>query len=115
MRHVRELLATVKPELKISTSCLYTYMMNYRQETVQAKLHHHGRDVNANVSLHAAPNTSKHVYPVNAHRSSSHVNCLVDSASDNPNCFLLDSKDAKCIVSGRHKSDFETRMWLAHI
>ena len=100
MRHVRELLATVKPELKISTSCLYTYTMNYRQGTAQAKRHHHGRDVNANVSLHAAPNTSEHVYPINAHWSSSHVNYLVDSASDNPNSFLLDSKDAKCIVCG---------------
>ena len=96
MRHVRELLATVKPELKISTSCLYTYTMNYRQGTAQAKRLHHGRDVN--LSLHAAPKTSEHVYPINAHWSSSHVNYLVDSASDNPNCFLLDSKDAKCIV-----------------
>ena len=100
MRHVRELLATVKPELKISTSCLYTYTMNYRQGTAQAKCYHHGRDVNANVSLHAAPNTSEHVYPINAHCSSSHVNYLVDSASDNPNSFLLDSKDATCIVCG---------------
>ena len=74
--------------------------MNYRQGTVQAKLHHHSRDINANVSLHAAPNTSKHIYPINAHWSFSHVNYLVDSASDNPNSFLLDAKDAKCIVCG---------------
>ena len=100
MRHVKELLATVKPNFQISTSCLYTYTMNYRQGTAQAKRHHHGRNINANVSLHVAPNTSENISPINAHWSSSHINYLVDSASDNPNSFLLDSKDAKCIVCG---------------
>lgn len=98
MRHVKESLATVKPNFQISTSCLYTYTMNYRQGTAQAKHHHHGRNINANVSLHVVPNTSEHISPINAHWSSSHINYLVDSASDNPNNFLLDSKDAKCIV-----------------
>ena len=100
MRHVKELLATVMPNFQISTSCLYTYTMNYRKGTHQAERHHHGKDINANVSLHAAPNTSEHIYPINAHWSSSHVNYLVDSASENPTGFLLDSRDAKCVVCG---------------
>lgn len=100
MRHVKDLLATVKPNFQISTSCLYTYTMNYRKGTEQAKRHHHGKDINANVSLHSPPNTSEHIYPINAHWSSSHVNYLVDSASENPTGFLLDSKDAKCTVCG---------------
>ena len=100
MRHVRELLATVKPHLQISTSCLYTYTMNYRKGTAQAKRHRHGRDINANISLHAAPNTAERISPNNAYWLSSHFNYLVDSASDNPNSFVLDSKDAKCVVCG---------------
>ena len=67
---------------------------------MQAKRHHHGRNINANVSLHKAPNTSEKVHPLNAHWTSSHVNYLVASAAENPNCFFLDSKDAKCIVCG---------------
>lgn len=100
MHHVKELLATVKPNFQISTLCLYTYTMNYWQGTAQAKRHHHGRNINVNVLLDMAPNTSEHISPINAHWSSSHINYLVDSVSDNPNSFLLDSKDAKCIVCG---------------
>ena len=100
MRHVQEMLKKMKPEFNISTSCLYTYTMNYRKGTKQAERHHHGKGVNADISLHKAPNTSQNIYPINAHWSTSHVNYLVDSASENANGFLLDSKDAKCIVCG---------------
>ena len=100
MRHVQEMLTKTKPDFNISTSCLYTYTMNYRKGTKQAERHHHGKGVNADVSLHKAPNTSQNIYPINAHWSTSHVNYLVDSAFENANGFLLDSKDAKCIVCG---------------
>ena len=89
---------TVKPEFNISISCLYTYTNNYWKGTLQAKRHHHGREVNANVSLHKAPNTSEQIHPINSHWTTSHVNYLVDSAAENPNGFFLDSKDAKCVV-----------------
>ena len=56
--------------------------------------------MNANISLHKAPNTSQNIYPVNAHWSTSHVNYLIDSASENESGCFLDSKDAKCIVCG---------------
>ena len=100
MRHAKELINQVRPDFKISTSCLYTYTMNYRKGSKQAERHHHGKGVNANISLHKAPNTSQNIYPVNAHWSTSHVNYLIDSASENECGCFLDSKDAKCIVCG---------------
>ena len=90
MRHAKELINQVRPDFKISTSCLYTYTMNYRKGSKQAERHHHGKGVNANISLHKAPNTSQNIYPVNAHWSTSHVNYLIDSASENESgCFLF--------------------------
>ena len=100
MRHAKEMLRKTKPDFKISTSCLYTYTMNYRKGTKQAERHHHGKGVNADISLHKPPNTSQNIYPINSHWSTSHVNYLMDSAAENANGFLLDSKDAKCIVCG---------------
>lgn len=100
MRHAKEMLSKIKPDLQISTSCLYTYTMNYRKGTKQAERHHHGKGVNADISLHKPPNTSQNIYPINSHWSTSHVNYLMDSAAENANGFLLDSKDAKCIVCG---------------
>ena len=74
MRDVKEILNTVKPEFNISSSCLYTYTKNYRKDMLQAKRHHHGRDVNANVSPHKAPDISEQVHPINSHWTTSHVN-----------------------------------------
>lgn len=54
--------------------------------------------MNTNVSLHKAPNTSEEEHPINSHWTTSHVNYLVDSASENANGYFLDSKDEKCIV-----------------
>ena len=56
--------------------------------------------MNADISLHKPPNTSQNIYPINSHWSTSHVDYLMDSASENPNGSLLDSKDANCIVCG---------------
>ena len=89
-----------KPELSISTSFLYTYTNNYRKGTTQTERHLHGREINADVSLHRAPNTSEKLHPLNVHWMSSHVNYLVDSAAEKPNSFFIDSKDAKCIICG---------------
>ena len=90
MHHAKELINQVRPDFKISTSCLYTYTMNYRKGSKQAERHHHGKGVNANISLHKAPNTRQNIYPLNAHWSTSHVNYLIDSASENESgCFLF--------------------------
>ena len=100
MRHVQVMLKKMKPQFNISTSYLYTYTMNYRKGMKQAERHHHGKGVNADISLLKAPNTSQDIYPIKMHWSTSHVNYLVDSASKNANGFLPESKDAKCIVCG---------------
>lgn len=81
MRHAKEMLRKIKPDFKISTSCLYTYTMNYRKGTKQAERHHHGKGVNADISLHKPPNTSQNIYLINSHWSTSHVNYLMDSAA----------------------------------
>ena len=93
MRHAKELINRVTPDFKISTSCLYTYTMNYRKGSRQAERHHHDKGVNGNISLHKAPNTSQNIYSVNAHWSTSHVNYLLDSVSENVSGCFLDSKD----------------------
>lgn len=101
MREALDLVRSLAPEdFKISLSCLYTYTMNYKQGTAQAKRHHCGTNVNARISLHTAPSTGEIKKPVNAHWTSSYVNFLCDVAHQNPNSYLLDSRDAKCIVVG---------------
>jgi len=95
MRHAKR--CKIKPDFEISTSCLYTYTMNYRKRTKQAECHHHGKGVNADISLHNLPNTLQNIYPINLLWSTSHVNYLIDSASENPNGFLLDSKDVHTV------------------
>lgn len=44
MRHVQEMLRKMKPTFNISTSCLYTYTMNYRKGTKQADVTITARD-----------------------------------------------------------------------
>ena len=74
--------------------------MNYRKGSKQTEQHHHGKGVNANILLHKALNTSQNIYPMNAHCSTSHINYLIDSASENGTGCFLDSKDTKCVVCG---------------
>ena len=50
MREAREIiLALADADFDVSLSCLYTYNMNCRAGTHQAKRHHLGRNVNANI------------------------------------------------------------------
>lgn len=90
----------VPEDFKISLSCLYTYTMNYNQGMAQAKRHDHGTNVNAKISLHTAPSTGEIKRLVNAPWTTSYVNFLCDVAHQNSDSYLLDSKDAKCIVVG---------------
>ena len=87
-------------DFKISLSCLHSYTMNYNQGTAQAERHHHGTNVNAKISLHTAPSTGEIKRPVNAHWTTLYVNFLCGVAHQNSDSYLLDSKDAKCIVVG---------------
>ena len=93
------MLNTVKPEFTISTSCLYMYTKNYHKGKTHKRCHL-GRQINANISLHRAPNTSKQVHLLNTHWTTSHVNYLVDLGLENSNRFFFDSNDAKCIIYG---------------
>lgn len=68
MKEVLDLVHSLAPEdFKISLSCLYTYVMNHKQGTAQAKRPHHGTNVNAKISLHVAPSTGEIKNLVNAH------------------------------------------------
>lgn len=101
MREARDvILALADENFDVSLSCLYTYTMNYKKGTNQAKRHHIGRNVNANISLHKAPSTGDFKHPVNAHRSTSHVNFICDEANQYKSSCMIDSKDAKCIING---------------
>ena len=101
MREARDvILALADENFDVSLSCLYTYTMNYKKGTNQAKRHHIGRNVNANISLHKAPSTGDFKHPVNAHWSTSHVNFICDEANQYKSSCMIDSKDAKCIING---------------
>ena len=101
MREAREvILALAKEDFDVSLSCLYTYTMTCRKGTLQAKRHHMGRNVNANISLHKAPSTGNLKHPINAHWTTSHVNYICDEAHQHSSSCMIDSKDAKCVING---------------
>lgn len=101
MREARDvILALADENFDVSLSCLYTYTMNYKKGTNQAKRHHVGRNVNTKISLHKAPSTGDFKHLVNAHWSTSHVNFICDEANQYEASCMIDSKDAKCIING---------------
>ena len=114
MREARDvILALAEDEdFDVSLSCLYTYTMNCRKGTYQAKRHHIERNVNANISLHKAPSTGAFKHPINAHWSTSHVNYICDEANQYSSSCMIDSKDAKCIINGELPPVLKPgRMW----
>ena len=101
MRQARNILLTcAPPNFTISLSSCYNYTENYRENSMQAKQHHAGRDINANISFRrpsrSAVIDNKQV--VNLHWSTCSVNHRIDKAASEPNAFMVDSKDAKSIV-----------------
>lgn len=110
MKDAREiLLAAAGPGFRISLSTCYNYTMNYKRGTHQAKRHHHGQGVNANISLHNAPDTKAiKDNVINAHWCSANVNYFLDAASDNKGKFLVNSKDAKAVVRAGEKQGGKT-------
>jgi hypothetical protein len=100
MKQAKYFISALNPNVKVSLSTLYNYTMNYKKGTHQAKAHHHGRGITANISLHKPPNTAEIKHPINAHWSTANVNYLVDLSAENPDSHLVDSKDAKCVVCG---------------
>lgn len=101
MKQARELvLAMSNPDFNISLSCCYNYTQNYKKNTLQAKRHHDGRQINAKISFHNPPRVGVEKQVVNIHWSSANVNFIVDECEANKNSHMIDSKDAKSIVPG---------------
>ncbi len=77
------LLSCAPPNFNISLSSCYNYTENYRENLLEAKRHHAGRDINANISLRRPPQDSvlDNKQVVNLHRSTCSVNYLVDTAA----------------------------------
>ena len=101
MKQAREfVLAMSNPDFNISLSCCYNYTQNYKKNTLQAKRHHDGRQINAKISFHNPPRVGVEKQVVNIHCSSANVNFIVDEWEANKNSHMIDSKDAKSIVPG---------------
>ena len=99
MAKAREvLLALSPPEFQISLSCCYNYTENYRAASYQAKQHHFGRGVNAQISLHSPPRVGVPKFVINLHWSTANVVYLADYAHHNSSKCMIVSKDAKAIV-----------------
>ena len=100
MRRAREVILMLAPEdLNISLSTCYNYTQNFKEGTYQARRHHSGQNVNANISLHVPPRTGVQQKVINLHWTTANVNLYLDKAATDPSSFIVDSKDAKSIVS----------------
>eukprot|EP00112_Aurelia_sp_Birch-Aquarium-sp1_P021266 Seg568.7 transcript_id=Seg568.7/GoldUCD/mRNA.D3Y31 product=Vertnin protein_id=Seg568.7/GoldUCD/D3Y31 len=99
MEKAREALLSVSPKgFSISLSTCYNYTQNFKAGTAQAKRHHEGRNINACISLHTAPRTSVAQVVANLHWSSANINSIIESAIEDKDDSIIDSKDAKNIV-----------------
>ena len=101
MKQARQLvMAMSNPDFNISLSCCYNYTQNYKKNTMQAKRHHDGREINAKISFHNPPRVGVEKFVVNIHWSAANINFIVDECEENKNNYMVDSKDAKSIVPG---------------
>ena len=90
MKAARDIILSVAPSsFKISLSSCYNYTENYRKGSRQAIQHHHGRDVNAPISLKKPPRTGVEQLVVNLHWTTANVNLYVDSCLDLPHCMVI--------------------------
>jgi hypothetical protein len=95
MKRAREIVLSLAPEgFTISLSACYNYTENFRAGSAEAKRHHAGKGVNAQLSLRKPPRTGVEQVVINLHWSTANVNVLLDSS---PSSVLI-SKDAKAII-----------------
>ena len=92
------ILALSPPDFQISLSTCYNFTQNYKGGTRQAKQHHEGMGINANLSLHRQPRIGVPNLVINLHWTSANVSHLADYASKKEHTCLVLSKDAKPIV-----------------
>lgn len=79
-------------------SC-FNYTENYRKGSAQAKSHHAGRGVNAQLSLKMPPRTGVQQVVINLHWSTANVNLIVDGSHGLSHALIV-SKDAKATIPG---------------
>ncbi len=98
MKRARETLLALAPTgFSISLSACYNYTENYRSGTAQAKRHHSGRGINADISLKKPPRTGVEEFVVNLHWTTANVNRIVDKCQKTDHSMVI-SKDAKAII-----------------
>ena len=96
----KTLLQVAPPQFSISLSYWFNYTDSYKENTLSAKRHHSGRNVNATISLKCPPRDSVSQQVVNLHWSTKSVNLLLERAEINPDDNVVDSRDAKAIICG---------------
>ena len=96
----RVILEVAPPNFSISLSSCYNYTNSYRANSIQAKQHHHGKNINANISLNKPSRTLVSKLVVNLHWSCKNVNLLIEESEGNPENFFIDSRDAKTSIPG---------------
>jgi len=101
----RILLEAAPPNFSISLSSCYNYTNTYRAKSRQAKQHHHGMGINANICLNRPSRTAVSKVVSNLHWTTKNVNLLLEEAEKDPEKYLIDSRDAKTTIPGKH---FET-------
>ena len=120
MKAARDIILSLAPSsFKISLSSCYNYTENYRKGSRQAIQHHHGRDINAPISLKKPPRTGVEQLVVNLHWTTANVNLYVDSCMDLPHCMVI-SKDAKAtfhlysilVIPGRNTLNFQITLGI---
>ena len=97
----RIILEVAPPGFSISLSTCYNYTNSYRSTSIQAKQHHHGKNVNANISLKKPSRTAVSKLVTNLHWTTKNVNLLLEVAESAPEKYLIDSRDAKTVIPGK--------------
>ncbi|CAG2196295.1 unnamed protein product [Mytilus edulis] len=97
MPQAREILLSVCSDKlpNIALSTCYTYTENFKANTYQAKRHHAGHNVNANISLKKLPRIGMVEERINAHYCRSNVNYQLERSTEFKNDYVVDAKDAK--------------------
>ena len=95
MKRAREIILSLAPDdFTISLSACYNYTENFRAGSAEARRHHAGKGVNAQLSLRKPHRTGVEQVIINLHWTTANVNLLLDSS---PRSVQI-SKDAKAIV-----------------
>ena len=92
------ILAVAPPGFQRSLSACYNYTQNFKSGTYEARRHHEGKGVNANISLHKIPRIGSVKSVVNVHYAAKGVALVLEETMNQQNESLVDAKEAKGIV-----------------